>query len=73
MWATPCGFYVRLMTAYDRRRGEGGRPRAIGHPATDKPGVTALICHACESVSTQETRRRVQAEFGLLPLQEGRA
>jgi hypothetical protein len=47
--------------------------RAAGDPAPDKPAVTALICHACESVSTEETRRRVQAEFWLLHLQEGRA
>jgi hypothetical protein len=45
--------------------------RPVGDPAPDKPAVTALICHASDSFSTKETRRRVQAEFGLPPLQEG--
>ena len=33
--------------------------RAAGDPAPDNPAVTALICHACDSVSTEEARRRV--------------
>jgi len=47
--------------------------RALGEPAPDKPGPVVPICHACDSVSTEETRRRVQAEFGLYGVQEGRA
>jgi hypothetical protein len=47
--------------------------RALGDPMPNKPGLTMPICHACDSVSTEETRRRVQAALGLYPLQEGRA
>jgi hypothetical protein len=47
--------------------------RTLGEPTTDKLGIVAPICHACDSVSTEETQRRVQAAFGLLGLQEGHA
>jgi hypothetical protein len=45
--------------------------RALGDPTPKKPGITAPICHACDSVSAEETKRRVQAAFGLMGLQEG--
>ncbi len=42
-------------------------------PLPSKPGIMALVCQTCDSVSTQETRRRIGKVFGLLPVQEGRA
>lgn len=46
--------------------------RIIGR-ANDQPALVAMICRTCDSVSTDETRRRVQEMFGLLPMQEGHA
>jgi hypothetical protein len=42
-------------------------------PVASKPGVMALVCMKCDSVSTEETRRRIEEMFGLLPAQEGQA
>jgi hypothetical protein len=42
-------------------------------PLPNKPGVMALVCQTCDSISTEETQRRLGEMFGLLPVQEGRA
>jgi hypothetical protein len=42
-------------------------------PLPNKPGVLALVCQTCDSVSTQETQTKLGETFGLLPIQEGRA
>ena len=47
--------------------------RALREPTRDKPALTVPVCHACDSVSTEETKRKIQAALGLDPLQEGRA
>jgi hypothetical protein len=47
--------------------------RALGEPKPDKPGIVASVCHACDSVSPEETSRRIHASFGLLETQSGRA
>jgi hypothetical protein len=47
--------------------------RTLGEPRPDKHGIVAPICYACDSVSTDETRRLIQEAFGLLDLQRGRA
>jgi hypothetical protein len=47
------------------------RPRDL--PLPNKPGIMALVCQACDSISTQETQRRISKMFGLSPTQEGRA
>jgi hypothetical protein len=36
-------------------------------PLPSKPAVIALVCQRCDSVSTAETRRRVEQVFGLYP------
>jgi hypothetical protein len=46
---------------------------ALGDPMPQKPGIVASICHACDSVSTEQTQQRVREAFGLYALQEGRA
>ena len=47
--------------------------RALGDPIPKKPGIVAPICHACDSVSTEQTQRLVREAFGLYALQEGNA
>jgi hypothetical protein len=47
--------------------------RALGDPIPKKPGIVAPICHACDSVSTEETLRQIQSRFGLYSLAEGSA
>jgi hypothetical protein len=47
--------------------------RALGDPTPKKPGIVAPICHACDGVSTEHTRRRVNEALGLYGLQEGHA
>jgi hypothetical protein len=47
--------------------------RALGDPTPQKPGIVAPICHACDGVSTEHTRRRVNEALGLYGLQEGHA
>jgi hypothetical protein len=42
-------------------------------PLPNKPGIMALVCQTYDSISTQETRRRIDEMFGLSPIQEGRA
>jgi hypothetical protein len=46
---------------------------ALGEPKPDKPGIVASVCHACDSVTPEETSRRIHASFGLLETQSGRA
>ena len=47
--------------------------RALGDPTPDKPGIVAPICHACDSISTEETTRKVQAWFRVCPVEIGHA
>ena len=47
--------------------------RALGDPTPQKPGIVGPICHACDSVSTEHTQRRVHRAFGLYAVQEGHA
>jgi hypothetical protein len=47
--------------------------RALGDPTPNKPGIVAPVCQACDSVSTDETVRRLQESFGLFAMQEGHA
>ena len=47
--------------------------RALGDPIPKKPGIVAPVCHACDSVSTEQTQRLLREAFGLYALQEGRA
>jgi hypothetical protein len=47
--------------------------RSIGNPAQNKPAVAMMICHECDSVSTEETQRRVERAYGMIPVQEGLA
>lgn len=47
--------------------------RALGDPTPKKPGIVAPICQDCDSASTQETVRSIQAAFGLCSLQWGHA
>jgi hypothetical protein len=46
---------------------------ALGDSTLKKPGIVAPICQACDSASTAETVRRIQAAFGLYSLQVGTA
>jgi hypothetical protein len=46
---------------------------ALGDPTPQKPGIVGPICHACDSVSTEYTQRRVRQVFGLYAVQEGHA
>ena len=47
--------------------------RALEEPKPNKPAVGGPICHACDSVSTDNTRKRVQTLFGVYDLQTGHA
>jgi hypothetical protein len=47
--------------------------RALGDPTPKKPGIVAPICQDCDSASTEETVRGIQAAFGLSSLQWGHA
>ena len=47
--------------------------RALGEPLPDKPGIIVPVCHACDNVSAEDTRKRVEGAFHLSELQEGRA
>jgi hypothetical protein len=47
--------------------------RTLGEPLRTKPALITPICHSCDSVSTEETRRRVEEAFGLWQPQEGHA
>lgn len=38
-----------------------------------KPALVAMVCGACDSVSSDDTRRRIEASLGLRILQEGHA
>lgn len=43
-------------------------------PLPNKPGIMALICGACDSESTEQTKRQVFEAFGLMPpVAEGHA
>jgi hypothetical protein len=46
--------------------------RTLGAPVANKPAAISPICHSCDSVS-EETQRKVQRMFGLMPLQTGTA
>lgn len=41
--------------------------RAHGGPLRDKPALVLPVCHRCDSVSTEETQRRVMGLFPMAP------
>jgi hypothetical protein len=47
--------------------------RTLGDPNWDKPTLTVPVCHACDSVSAEEAKRKIQASFNLSLLQQGHA
>jgi hypothetical protein len=47
--------------------------QARGDPVPSKPAVMALVCQSCDSVSTQETQRRIEKKFGFYSVQQGTA
>lgn len=44
------------------------RRRSLGQTRADVP-----VCHACDSISTEETKRKIQTSLALSPLQQGHA
>jgi hypothetical protein len=42
-------------------------------PVPTKPALMALVCQTCDSVSTEETERRINEMLGVHPTQQGRA
>jgi hypothetical protein len=48
--------------------------RALGESNWDKPALAVPVCHACDSVDSEETKYRIRTALGLSPpLQEGHA
>jgi hypothetical protein len=42
-------------------------------PVETKPALMALVCQACDSVSMEETTRRINEMFGFYPAPQGQA
>jgi hypothetical protein len=68
-----CGLCSREFSGYANLSVLAVIERTLGEPKRDKPALSVFVCHGCDSVSAEETKRRVQQMFGVLPLQEGRA
>lgn len=67
----PCGLCAKSHRGLRKLRQLAVIEAAIGAGEPSKPAIVVLICTRCDHGDDDDLGRRIQAHYGLAPLQEG--